>query len=161
MLPEQVWDYDDMPDKGMFKGRPAGSAQPLVWAHSEYLKLLKSACMGEVFDCVSTVQQRYAADTAKRTVRANIQIFKSDREITSIAAGTTLRIVDQERFRVVYTTDNWVTKHTLESHPIGYAGFFADIPSEAGKSGEIILTIYWPGPDRWLGHNAQVEVVGA
>ena len=42
MLPEQVWDHDDMPEKGMYLGRSAGSAQPLVWAHAEYLKLLRS-----------------------------------------------------------------------------------------------------------------------
>ena len=43
MLPEQVWDYADIPSKGMYLGRSAGSAQPLVWAHAEYLKLLRSA----------------------------------------------------------------------------------------------------------------------
>ena len=46
MLPEQVWDYADIPSKGMYIGRPAGSAQPLVWAHAEYLKLLRSAADG-------------------------------------------------------------------------------------------------------------------
>ena len=34
MLPEQVWDYADMPSEGMYFGRSAGSAQPLVWAHA-------------------------------------------------------------------------------------------------------------------------------
>ena len=44
MLPEQIWDE---PDKdGLVFGGPAGSAMPLVWAHSEYLKLLRSAYDG-------------------------------------------------------------------------------------------------------------------
>ena len=43
MMPEQVWDEPDMPDASMRLGQPAGSAVPLVWAHAEYLKLLRSA----------------------------------------------------------------------------------------------------------------------
>ena len=39
MIPEQVWDADDIPDRGLFFGRPTGSANPLVWAHAEYIKL--------------------------------------------------------------------------------------------------------------------------
>ena len=36
--------------KGLYLGRSAGSAQPLVWAHSEYVKLLRSKSDGRVFD---------------------------------------------------------------------------------------------------------------
>ena len=43
MLPEQVWDEADRPERSLRKGQPAGSAVPLVWAHAEYLKLLRSA----------------------------------------------------------------------------------------------------------------------
>ena len=42
MLPEQIWDAPDLPERGMFLGRPSGSAMPLAWAHSEYIKLLRS-----------------------------------------------------------------------------------------------------------------------
>ena len=31
MIPEQVWDADDIPARGLFLGRPTGSANPLVW----------------------------------------------------------------------------------------------------------------------------------
>ena len=50
MLPEQVWDHADMPAEGMYEGQSAGSAQPLVWAHAEYLKLLRSVTDGKIFD---------------------------------------------------------------------------------------------------------------
>ena len=59
MLPEQIWDYSDIPSKGMYLGRPAGSAQPLVWAHAEYVKLLRSAADGRPFDRISVVEERY------------------------------------------------------------------------------------------------------
>ena len=42
LLPEQVWDSADIPDRGLFIGHPSGSAMPLVWAHAEYVKLCRS-----------------------------------------------------------------------------------------------------------------------
>ncbi len=59
MLPEQVWDDGDIPEHGLYAGKPAGSATPLVWAHAEYLKLLRSALDGKVFDRVDLVYERY------------------------------------------------------------------------------------------------------
>ena len=50
LIPEQVWDTDDIPEKHLFRGRPTGSAMPLVWAHAEYLKLCRSLAENRVFD---------------------------------------------------------------------------------------------------------------
>lgn len=44
LLPEQVW------DTGPHPGRGTGSATPLVWAHAEYVRLLRSRRDGHVFD---------------------------------------------------------------------------------------------------------------
>src|SRR5271155_2429400 len=109
MLPEQVWDYADIPSKGMYIGRSAGSAQPLVWAHAEYLKLLRSAAEGRVFDRISVVEERYAVPAGQRTFHNHIEIFEVPRPISTIFCGYTLRIVDRAHFRVVYTFDNWAT----------------------------------------------------
>ncbi|MCA9266033.1 MAG: hypothetical protein KDA60_19370 [Planctomycetales bacterium] len=35
LLPEQTWDVDDIAHCELRRGRPAGSAMPLVWAHGE------------------------------------------------------------------------------------------------------------------------------
>ena len=42
LLPEQIWDSPDIPEKDLYFGRPSGSAMPLVWAHGEYVKLRRS-----------------------------------------------------------------------------------------------------------------------
>jgi glucoamylase len=159
MLPEQVWDHDDFPQEGMYKGQSAGSAQPLVWAHSEYLKLLRSAVDGRVFDCIPVVKDRYGVEPGKRTFKSNIEIFQTSRPVATIAAGKTLRVVDTVRFRMLYSTDNWATSATLDSHPVGYAGSYADIATTLGQSGRIVFTFYWPGQDKWLGRNFEVDVV--
>jgi glucoamylase len=60
MIPEQVWDAADIPERGLFRGSPTGSAMPLVWAHAEYLKLRRSLQDGHIFDQPAQVARRYA-----------------------------------------------------------------------------------------------------
>jgi glucoamylase len=159
MLPEQVWDYEDFPQEEMYKGKTAGSAQPLVWAHSEYLKLLKSTVDGQVFDCVSCVQERYGAAPEKRTFKNNLEIFQTSRPVKEIAAGMTLRVVDTVPFQLLYSVDGWATHVVKDSRPVGYAGCYADIATGAGQTGKIAFTFHWPGENKWLGRNFEVPVV--
>ena len=161
MLPEQVWDYDDIPSRGMYRGRSAGSAQPLVWAHAEYLKLLRSVADGRVFDRIQAVEDRYGVPKEKRTFINRIEIFEPGRSIPSLPSGHTLRIVDTERFRVVYTCDNWATTLTQDSRKVGYSRWFVDIPTGEDQTGKITFTQAWPEegkPDRWLGRNIDVAI---
>jgi glucoamylase len=162
MLPEQIWDYSDIPSKGMYLGRPAGSAQPLVWAHAEYLKLLRSAADGRVFDRISVVAERYGVEAGKRTFTNHIEIFELTRPVTTIFSGYTLRIVDREHFRVVYTFDNWATTHSAQAHAVGYPGSFVDVSTAPDQTGNIVFTLAWPGEgqqERWLGRNIEVSVI--
>ena len=64
-----------------------------------------------------------------------LEIFQTSRPVTALAAGMTLRVVDTARFRMVYSMDGWETNAVMESKPVGYAGFYADIPTAAGRSG--------------------------
>ncbi len=151
-----------IPSKGLYLGRSAGSAQPLVWAHAEYLKLLRSAVDGRVFDRISVVEERYAVPAGQRTFTNHIEIFEVTRPISTIFSGYTLRIVDREHFRVVYTFDNWATTHSVDARSVGYPGSFVDISADPEQKGKIIFTLAWPGQDgheRWLGRNIDVSVV--
>jgi glucoamylase len=150
----------------MYFGKSAGSAQPLVWAHSEYLKLLRSVTDGQIFDRISAVEERYAVPTGERTFANRIEIFQMGRPISFLPAGHTLRIVDRARFRIVYTFDGWATVLHLDSRNLGRIGYFADIPTTAGQGGSVIFTLCWPSqsqdqsqPDRWLGKNLEVVVI--
>jgi glucoamylase len=66
MLPEQVWDGPDLPDRGLYHGGPTGSAAPLGWAHAEYVKLCRSLADGRVFDRPS-VRLRTGAEPDRRS----------------------------------------------------------------------------------------------
>jgi glucoamylase len=162
MMPEQIWDAADIPSESLYLGRSAGSAQPLVWAHSEYLKLLRSTTDGQVFDRIAIVEDRYAVAQEKRRFRNHHEIYSLGRPILQIRAGYTLRIVDTGHFRVVYSMDNWATVNETISSLVGPAGSYADIVTTAGQAGAIVFTLAWPGEgksDRWLGRDVEVAIV--
>ncbi len=157
MMPEQVWDEADKPERDMRLGQPAGSAVPLVWAHAEYLKLLRSTLDGKVFDRIDPVYERYCTPEGRARCRRDLEIYSRRRPIQRMDVGSTLRILDDARFEVVWTDDGWRTQHVAASRPLGSAGFSADITPVTG-SGEVEWTQHWPEQDAWLGYNVRVKV---
>jgi glucoamylase len=87
LLPEQVWDADDLPDLGLRYGRPSGSAMPLVWAHAEYLKLMRSITDGRVFDLPEAVRRHHRDPSA-----GGRRFWRTNHKIQTVPAGATLRI---------------------------------------------------------------------
>ncbi|HWZ52406.1 MAG TPA: glycoside hydrolase family 15 protein [Granulicella sp.] len=159
MLPEQIWDYADMPSEGLYLGRSAGAAQPLVWAHSEYLKLLRSRADGRVFDRISVVEERYARPPGERSFVSYMEVYQTTRPVQKLTAGKMLRVMDPSPFRLVYTVDDWATSRTVEAQVVGYPGSYADILTTPEQRGRIVFTLYWPGGNRWLGRNVEVELL--
>jgi glucoamylase len=96
MLPEQVWDEDDIPAAYMYRGRSAGSATPLMWAHAEYIKLLRSVSTGQVFDLIPVVANRYLPGLGRK----DLEVWKLTRRVRKMKAGDTLRVMWKGRFRV-------------------------------------------------------------
>lgn len=164
MMPEQVWDEPNRPDTSLKMGEPAGSAVPLVWAHAEYLKLLRSAVDGKVFDCISPVYDRYSEPQGKGRLRRDLEIYSRHRPIQKLSHGETLRILDETRFDVVWSVDGWKTRQVSPSRSLGSSGFSADVtpdwprghnaPPIAGLS----WTLHWPEQDRWLGYNVEMTI---
>jgi glucoamylase len=157
MMPEQVWDEPSLPGTKLQLGQPAGSAVPLVWAHAEYLKLLRSAVDGKVFDRINAVYERYCEPEGRKNVRSDHEIYSLRRPIQKITAGQTLRILDPKRFDLIWTTDDWTTKHTAIGRSLGSAGFSADIDL-GNDTGTLQWTLHWTEQNAWLGYNVQVQV---
>ena len=84
LLPEQVWDSDDIPERELFRGRASGSAMPLVWAHAEYVKLLRSLKEGRVFDMPTEPVERYQS----RRITADFVVWRLDRRRRAVLART-------------------------------------------------------------------------
>jgi glucoamylase len=88
MLPEQVWDGEDVPELELFNGRPTGGAMPLVWAHAEYAKLIRSLRDGRVFDMPQQPYERYV----RRTSRCSFTLWSPQTRPRTMPAGHTLRV---------------------------------------------------------------------
>ncbi|HTZ89708.1 MAG TPA: glycoside hydrolase family 15 protein [Alloacidobacterium sp.] len=153
MLPEQIWDRPSI--DGLTLGCPSGAAMPLVWAHAEYLKLLRSCYDGAVFDRIPLVEQRYCEGHTDRKT----EVFKLRRQVKKIAAGTTLRIIAQHHFRVVWSADDWKTASASDSTTLGCMGSFADLQTTAEQSGRLSFTLFWSEENRWEGRNFDVAIV--
>ena len=102
----------------------------------------------------------------KRKFRNHLGIYRLTRPIRAIRAGYTLRIIDAEHFKVVYSTDNWTTVNSLISTTVGAPGSFADIPTTPGETSNIVFTLCWPtdgagNEERWLGRNIEIPVIPA
>lgn len=140
MLPEQVWDQRDLPEAGMYLGKPAGSAMPLMWAHAEYIKLLRSLRDGEIFDRIPLVADRYLNQRGRK----DLEIWKITRQVRSIAAGSTLRIVLAGTFRVRWSGADGQFLET-ESTPSGMGLGYLDLKTESGQTAPLRFT--FTGPD--------------
>jgi glucoamylase len=159
MMPEQVWDEANRPAARLQLGQPAGSAVPLVWAHAEYLKLLRSALDGKVFDRIEPVYTRYCKRQSLRPMRHNLEIYTMRRPIQKMKAGQTLRILDGPKFDAIWSTDGWKTTNATPAISLGSAGCFADIPTDpAHAGGELSWTLHWDDENRWLGYNVVVTL---
>lgn len=157
LLPEQVWDEPERQGCSGMLGQPAESAVPLVWAHAEYLKLLRSAADGKVFDRIDPVYQRYCEPQGAVRRRRDLEIYSLRRPIQHIDAGQTLRILEEKRFSVTWTDDNWKTVQSTPSRSLGNAGFSTDIKPRTGA--EVLeWTLHYPEKDAWLGYNVKVRI---
>lgn len=157
LLPEQVWDGPDRPAARMHLGRPTGSAMPLVWAHAEYLKLVRSATDGHVFDLIPEVADRYW----KRRAAKPLEVWKLTRQARTVRAGTRLRVQASIPFRLRWTGDEWRKKNDTPSTPTELGVEFVDIPVPSDQRAPIRFTFFWPGAEHWEGRDFEVAVQDA
>lgn len=155
MLPEQVWDEPDRPAWRMRLGRPAGSAMPLMWAHAEYLKLLRSTHDGAVFDRIPAVAERYLPGKGRK----DLEIWKFNRRIRSVSAGRRLRIQAAAVFRLRWSKDGWASVTDSEACSSGLGIAYLDLPIPPGFVGELCFTFYWPEAARWEGQDFKVALL--
>jgi len=111
MIPEQVWDAADIPKRLLFNGHPTGSGMPLVWAHAEYVKLLRSLKERKVWDTPPQTVQRYLVE--KKT--SPYQIWTEKQQRPRLSAGKDLRVDSADAIAVRWSTDGGRITNHLET----------------------------------------------
>ncbi len=148
LIPEQVWDGSDIPDLELFRGKPTGSACPLVWAHSEYIKLRRSLRDGRVFDQPPQTVQRYLVE--KRHCQYFFWIFNN--KARTMPCGKTLRIALLSPATIHWSMDDWKTVFDIHTRDTGLGVHVADLPTEkVPVSYQIVFTFKWDQDARWEG----------
>jgi glucoamylase len=156
LLPEQVWDRDDIPEKFLFFGKPTGAAMPLCWAHAEYVKLLRSTSDGRVFDRVQAVADRYLGD---RRECSKLEVWKFNRQIGTVRTGYTLRVQAAAPFRLKWTRGEWTNSRETDATPTALGIHFVDVDVPQPADAPIRFTFFWTEAGRWEGRDFNVEVV--
>jgi glucoamylase len=156
MIPEQVWDAGDVPERGLRNGKGTGSATPLVWAHAEYLMLLRSKRDGQPFERVEPVYERYV----RQQQRSMLQLWRVSLPVPTIAAHERLRLQVDAPAIVHWSADGWMTVHDTPTDPTGFDVHTFDFPREACKGSDLVFTFYWPEADRWEGRDFVVKTRG-
>ncbi|MGH9647164.1 MAG: glycoside hydrolase family 15 protein, partial [Bryobacteraceae bacterium] len=146
LLPEQSWDAPDQPQVHMYRGRPTGSAMPLMWAHAEYIKLLRSVHDGKVSDLIADVAKRYLGEQADRQ---SFEVWKFSRQVRRVKRGYVLRVQVPASFRLHWSDDEWQTIKDTPSSPTTLGVEFVDIPILAAQRAPIRFTFFWPVRDGW------------
>jgi glucoamylase len=155
LIPEQAWDSAAIPERELFPGKPTGSACPLVWAHSEYIKLRRSLRDGRVFDQPPQTVERYQVQKKKSTYFA----WRFNNRCRTMPQGKGLRFVLTAPALVHWSFDNWRTQQDISTRDTGLGTHIADLGTERLSVGsEIVFTIYWPQEGRWEGTNFSVVV---
>jgi glucoamylase len=155
LIPEQVWDSVDLPELELFKGKPTGSACPLVWAHAEYIKLRRSLREGRIFDQPRQTVQRYLVE--KRRCQHFLWIFNN--KVRTLPCGKILRIALLSPAVVHWSLDNWKTAFDTHTRDTSLGVHVVDLPTEKMPTNRpIVFTFRWEPEGRWEGVNYSVVV---
>ncbi len=155
LIPEQIWDGPDLPEHELFHGRPSGSAMPLVWAHSEHIKLLRSLADGAVFDMPPQGVERYIKGKTGSTLR----IWRFNNRLSVIPAGKLLRLELPASATVHWSLDDWATVNDTPTRETGLDGHVADLPLQDAAAGSaIVFTLFWIEAGQWENRNFTVRI---
>ena len=155
LIPEQVWDSAPIPKQGLTLGKPSGSAMPLVWAHSEFIKLCYGHLLGFPVDRPAATWRRYGG------VRPTIDydIWGPTYRPRRIQAGNALCVALTAPARVHWGINAWNAVADIETRDTGLGVHVADLPVTRLTAGETIqFTFRWRETETWEGVDYEVRV---
>lgn len=146
LLPEQSWDAEDIPERELFRGGATGSAMPLVWAHAEHIKLLRSLADGAVFDMPPQTYARYV----ETKTPSHLRIWRLNNAITRAPAGKVLRLELTAPALVHWGLDDWQAATDTRTRDSGLGTHVVDLDISKVEPGRaVVFTFIWLDGERW------------
>ena len=155
LLSEQIWDTDDIPEKNLFFGQHSGSAMPLVWAHSEYIKLCNSIKEKKIFDMSPHTKERYI----KNNTKCKFVVWRFSWPCKNIPKGKNLRIEVLAPAMVHWSADNWKTSKDTDTRDTNLGVHVVDIEVPDNDVENIQFTFFWKKANNWENNNFTIPVL--
>jgi glucoamylase len=128
---------------------------PLVWAHSEFLKLSRSIHEGAVFDLPPQPAEHYRDGSAACTRR----VWRFNHKLRSVPVGTLLRIECRDPAVVHWIDDGWRSVRDDATRDGGCGVHYVDLPTQDLAPGsDVVFTFRWASPERREGTDYSVGV---
>jgi glucoamylase len=112
LLPEQVWDSPAIDERGLFPGRPSGSAMPLLWSHAEFLKLLLAREHGRPIEMLHAVEAHFSSAQSSPVTKRH---WRADVPLPRLERGIGLLIEDSRPFTLHWGVDHWQRVQDVEA----------------------------------------------
>jgi glucoamylase len=155
LIPEQVWDGPDLPARGLVMGKPSGSAMPLVWAHSEFLKLLYARQRKRPLEYLKCVEAHLQQDSAQRRAWH----WRPDTPFGALPPGRDLLIDLAVPFVLHLGFDGWQAVRDKASTALPFGRHGVRLTPEDFAHWQIAnFTFYFPDADRWQGSDYIVRL---
>ena len=130
-------------------------AAPLMWAHAEYITLLRSAVDGKVFDRIPEVAARYLENPRKPSM---LEIWGFAYPLQTMEPGKTLRILAEAPFCLHYSLNDWQTTQDITSIQTALGICYIDVPMTQEQTSALHFTFFWPDVARWENQDFVVTV---
>jgi glucoamylase len=128
---------------------------PLVWAHAEYIKLVRSLEEGSVFDTPPQTVQRYIREKHPSAYAS----WRFNHKIRSVKKGLKLRIEVLAPAVVHWSSDDWKNVHDTKTDDTRLGLHVADIDvSKVNEGGNILFTFYWRESNNWEGTDFSLSI---
>lgn len=126
-----------------------------MWAHAEYIKLVRSLKDGKIFDQPPQTVKRYCIEQRKAVYWS----WRFNSKCRLLPQGKDLRVALLSPAMVHWSDDGWRTAHDTHTQESGIGVHFADLPGRQLNIGkEIVFTIFWKNEQRWEGTDFSVTV---
>jgi glucoamylase len=157
LLPEQVWDTDPIPERGLAPGKPSGSAMPLVWAHAEFIKLCFSRALGHPVDRPAATWDRYKG----KRPEIDYDIWGPNYRPRRLRAGSMLTIALDAPASVHWGVDGWKQVQDIATRDTGLSLHIVDLPTSGLAAGQTLqFTFRWRETESWEGRDYEMLIVG-
>jgi glucoamylase len=128
---------------------------PLVWAHSEFIKLCYSLDLGYPVDRPTATWNRYGGE--RPAIR--YEIWGPRYRPRHARAGHGLTVALSRPARVHWGVDDWKGTADLDTRDTGLGVHVVDLPIAGLAAGQrVVFTFYWLDEDKWEGADYAVEL---